>query len=153
MLRDLRRPHPHALERVGFVYGRVAAGADALVLLTRYLPVPDERYVRDPSVGARIDGDALRAGMQAALDRGDGVFHAHLHEWPGRPGFSWADEAELPGLVPAFRAVSRNQPAGLFLLSPDSAIADVWLPGSDLRQRARRVTVGGTPTLFFEGEP
>jgi len=151
VLRDLRHPHAHAAERVGFLYGRVAAGAEPLVLMTRFWPVPDERYVPDPYVGARIDGDAIRAAMQVALDCGDGVFHCHIHEWPGRPGFSVTDSKELPKLVPAFRAVSRGQAAGLFLLSPDSAIADVWLPGAQRSERAAQIVVVGQPLQFLGG--
>ncbi len=151
VIRDLRRPHAHAAERVGFLYGRLTVGAESLVLMTRYRPVPDEGYVPDPYVGARIDGDAIRAAMQGALDSGDGVFHTHIHEWPGRPGFSVTDSKELPKLVPAFRATSRGQAAGLFLLSPDSAIADVWLPGAARPERAGRIVVIGQPLQFLGG--
>ena len=135
VLSDLRRPHAHAAERVGFLYGRLASPIDPLILMTRYSPVPDEHYLLDFDVGARINGDAIRAAMQGVVDSGEGVFHTHLHEWPGRPGFSLADNKELPKLVPAFQAVGRTQASGLFLLSPDSAIADVWLPGSQRPER------------------
>ena len=53
------------------------------------------------------------------------------------------DDEELPNLIPAFRAVGRAQAAGLFLLSPDSAIADVWLPGARGPERASRISVVG----------
>jgi hypothetical protein len=152
VLRDLRRPHAHAAERVGFLYGRVAAGPSPLILMTRYSPVADERYVYYLDVGARIDGDAIRAALQGVLDSGDGVFHTHLHEWPGRPGFSLVDNRELPRLIPAFQAVGRGQATGLFLLSPDSAIADVWLPGAQRPQRAGRIAVVGYPLRFIGGE-
>jgi hypothetical protein len=151
VLADLRRPHAHTAERLGFLYGRLASGAEPLILMTRYWAVPDERYVPDPYVGARIDGDAIRAAMQGALDSGDGVFHTHIHEWPGRPDFSVTDSTELPMLVPAFRATSRGQAAGLFLLSPDSAIADVWLPGARRSERASRTVVVGQPLQFLGG--
>jgi hypothetical protein len=145
MLSDLRRPHAHAAERVGFLYGRLAATTGPLILMTRYSPVPDEQYMFDPGVGARINGDAIRAAMQGVLDSGDGVFHTHLHEWPGQPGFSLTDNHELPKLVPAFQAVGRTQASGLFLLSPDSAIADVWLPGAPRPERASRISIVGFP--------
>ncbi len=140
MLADLRRPHPHAAERIGFLYGRLTT---LIIVMTRYVPVPDEQYVVDYTVGARINGDAIRAAMQGVLDSGDGVFHTHLHEWPGRPSFSPTDDEELPNLIPAFRAVGRDQAAGLFLLSPDSAISDVWLPGARGPERASRISVVG----------
>jgi hypothetical protein len=105
VLADLRRPHRHAAERIGFLYGRLAPGEVPLVVMTRYVPVLDEQYMVDDTVGARINGDAIRAAMQGVLDTGDGVFHTHLHEWPGTPSFSRADDEELPKLIPAFRAV------------------------------------------------
>jgi hypothetical protein len=145
MLRDLRRPHAHASERVGFLYGRLVRVIEPLILLTRYSAVPDKHYIFDPDVGARINGDGIRAGMQGVLDTGDGVFHTHLHEWPGRPVFSLIDNNELPKLVPAFQAVGRTQASGLFLLSPDSATADVWLPGSQRRERVSRISIIGYP--------
>lgn len=149
MLTDLRRPHAHAGERVGFLYGRLAATSEPTILMTRYTPVPDEQYIDDPRVGARINGDAIRAAMQGVLDSGDGVFHTHLHEWPGRPGFSRTDAKELPKLVPAFQAVGRSQASGLFLLSPDSAIADVWLPGTQRPLRVLRISIIGCPLQFL----
>jgi hypothetical protein len=96
ILEDLRRPHGHAAERVGFLFGRLTSGDTDMVVMTRYVPVPDEQYVVDDTVGARINGDAIRAAMQGVLDTGDGVFHTHLHEWPGRPAFSRTDSTELP---------------------------------------------------------
>jgi hypothetical protein len=141
VLADLRRKHAHAAERIGFVYGRLVPGGDSVVMMTRYMPIPDEQYVVDYTVGARINGDAIRAAMQGVLDSGYGVFHIHLHEWPGIPSFSRTDDAELPRLIPAFRAVGPTQATGLFLLSPDSAIADVWLPGASGPERATRISI------------
>lgn len=143
VLADLRRPHAHAAERVGFLYGRLAPAGASLVVMTRYVPVLDEQYVVDDTVGARISGDAIRAAMRGVLDSGDGVFHTHLHEWPGPPTFSRTDDEELPRLIPAFRAVGPTQATGLFLLSPDSAIADVWLPGARVPERAARISIVG----------
>jgi hypothetical protein len=152
VLSDLRRPHAHAAERVCFLYGCLAAAPESLILMTRYSPVADECYIHDLNVGARIDGDAIRAAMQGVVDSGDGVFHTHLHEWPGRPGFSVVDNWELPKLIPAFQAIGHGQATGLFLLSPDSAIADIWLPGSQRPQRAGRIAVVGYPLCFLGGE-
>jgi hypothetical protein len=142
VLADLRRPHAHAAERVGFLYGRLAP-RELLLVMTRYVPVPDEQYVVDDAVGARINGNAIRAAMQGILDTGEGVFHTHLHEWPGTPSFSRTDYEELPKLIPAFRAVGPVQASGLFLLSPDSAIADIWLPGARGPERAARISIVG----------
>lgn len=141
VLADLRRSHAHAAERIGFLYGRFAPGDLPLVVMTRYVPVPDDQYVVDDTVGARINGDAIRRAMQGVLDTGDGVFHTHLHEWPGTPWFSRTDDEELPRLIPAFRAVGPTQATGLFLLSADSAIADVWLPKAQGPERATKILI------------
>jgi hypothetical protein len=143
VLADLRRPHAHAAERIGFLYGRLVPGDVPLVVMTRYGHVPDAQYVVDDTVGARINGDAIRAALQGVLDTGDGVFHTHLHEWPGTPSFSRTDNEELPKLIPAFRAVGPSQATGLFLLSPNSAIAEVWLPGARGPERTDRILIVG----------
>ena len=48
---DLSRPHAFVTERVGFLYGHLTcAGADsALVFMTGYQSVADDRYIDDPS--------------------------------------------------------------------------------------------------------
>jgi hypothetical protein len=143
ILADLRRPPSHAAERIVFLYGQLTSGEVPLIAMTRCLSVQEEHYLVDYSVGARINGDAIRAAMQGVLDSGDGVFHTHLHERPGTPSFSAKDDEELPKLIPAFRAVNPTQATGLFLLSPDSAIADVWLPGAQGPERASRISIVG----------
>lgn len=151
---DLRRPHPFAGERVGFLYGRQAqAGAGRLlILMTAYVPLGDERYVADPKVGARIDSTAIRSAMQGVIDRNEGVFHTHLHAWPGRPGFSRTDLAELPRLVSSFQTVGRSHAHGLFLLSDDQAYAQVWLPDRKTPTAASRINFVGFPMSLIEGE-
>jgi hypothetical protein len=154
MQADLRRPHPFAGERVGFLYGRAAqAGAGRLlILMTAYVPLSDERYVEDPRVGARIDSEAIRSAMQGVIDRNEGVFHTHLHAWPGRPGFSRTDLAELPRLVSSFQTVGRSHAHGLFLLSDDQAYAHVWLPDQKTPTGASRINIVGFPMSLIEGE-
>jgi hypothetical protein len=153
MQANLRRPHPFAGERVGFLYGRLAnAGTDRpLILMTAYDPLDDDRYLPDPTVGARIDSAAIRSAMQGVIDRGEGVFHTHLHAWPGAPRFGLTDQAELPRLVPSFQTFGRHQAHGLFLLSDDGAYADVWMPGRKSPAAASRICVVGFPMLLIEG--
>ena len=148
---DLRRLHTHAAERVGFLYGRLVSAREPIILMKRYWPVPDHYYVQDFSVGARIHGDAIRAAMQSVLNTGDGVFHTHLHERPGRPEFSHVDRRELPRFIPAFQTVGRGQATGLFLFSSDSATADIWLPGQNFPERVTRMSVVGFPLRFMGG--
>jgi len=155
MQADLRRPHPFAHERVGFLYGRLANAGTArpLILMTGYAPLDDDRYLNDPRVGARIDSAAIRSAMQGVIDRGEGVFHAHLHAWPGSPAFSLTDRAELPRLVSSFQTVGRVHANGLFLLSDDEAYAEVWLPEQKAPLPASRINIVGFPMSLIEGRP
>jgi hypothetical protein len=154
MQADLRRSHPFAGERVGFLYGRLAhAGLGRpLILMTAYVPLDDGCYLADSKVGARIDSAAIRSAMQGVIDRNEGVFHTHLHAWPGRPGFSRTDLAELPRLVSSFQTVGRNHAHGLFLLSDDQASAQVWLPGHKTPTAAARINIVGYPMSVIEAQ-
>jgi len=151
MQSDLRRQHPFARERVGFAYGRLANAASAwpLILLTNYVRLEDERYLADMSVGARIDGEAIMAAMQGVINNDEGCFHVHLHEWPGRPQFGLTDRDELPRVARSLRNVGPTQAHGLFLLSDDSAYADVWMPGRKAPVSAR-INVVGFPMTIIE---
>jgi hypothetical protein len=150
---DLTRAHRFAAERVGFLYGRLSrAGEDErLILLTGYSALDDDRYIDDPHAGARIDSQAIRGAMQGVLDRREGVFHVHLHEFPGKPHFSWMDRDELPRLIPSFQAVGPSFAHGLFLLSEDKCAAEVWLPGSEKAVEAARISIVGYPLQLIEG--
>jgi len=150
---DLRRPHPFAAERVGFMFAKLGnAGTDnPLVLFTDYIPLADDRYIDDPYSGARIDGTAIRGAMQEVLDRQQGVFHVHIHEFPGRPHFSRMDREELPRLIPSFQAVGPTLPHGLFLMSEDESAAEVWIPGSRRPVDPARITIVGFPMQIIEG--
>lgn len=151
VLEDLRRPHPFAYERVGFLSARPGAAGDGLrlVLLTDYHPVPDHQYVKDSGCGARINSDAIREAMQRVLDTGAGSLHVHLHEHHGVPRFSDTDADETPRVVAGLRTVGPALPHGMLLLSDDRAEAWVWLPGEAQHTRAARITVVGRPMGFL----
>src|SRR5206468_1036634 len=121
---------PFAAERVGFLYGRLGnADADApLVLVTRYEPLADERYVRDPRSGARIDSQAIRCAMQEVLTRRECAFHVHAHEWPGKPWLSRMDTEEIPRVVEGLRNAGPTFAHGMILLHSEEWAAWVWLP-------------------------
>lgn len=150
---DLRRPHPFAAERVGFLLARAgnSLGAEWLVLPTDFLPVPDDHYIDDPRVGARIGSGAIRATMQAVLGQGLSALHVHMHEHAGRPGFSRVDLAHYPALISGFRNVAPSLAHGALLLSDDSCAALVWLPDSPIAQPDGRIVVTGRPTSFLRG--
>lgn len=151
---DLSRPHPFAGERVGFLFGRlVNAGQpfESILLCTRYHSLADERYIDDPSSGARIDSQAIRGAMQQVLDRGEGVFHIHLHSWFGKPEFSAMDGKELPRLIPSFQAVGPALAHGLVLLSENECTAAIWMPGMDRPVEPKRIVIVGYPLQICGG--
>jgi hypothetical protein len=155
ILRDLERPHPFAAERVGFVAGRMGKLADdgRLILLTGYRSIPDDEYVNDPSVGARIGSDAITWAMQAAYHgrpRRKGVFHIHLHSHRGPTGMSGTDRREIPQMIPGFQSVGREAAHGIIILSLSHGSACVWLPGLQESIQAACMAVIGSPISVFE---
>jgi hypothetical protein len=144
---DVVRPHPFALERVGFAFGRPAASA-SLVLLYEYESVPDDDYVNDGMAGATFGAAAIRRVRQRILDRGDSAFHVHMHEHRGRPWFSRLDRSSLAQVVGSFRSMARKVPHGAILLSDDSIAALTWPEGAT--PEAARVSVIGYPLQVFQ---
>lgn len=129
---DLVRPHAFAAERVGFAKARLGTGAgdDKLVLIGGYEPVADADYIDDPRSGARISSSAIRSAMQTILEEDVGLFHVHLHDFPGVPRLGRMDQREIPELITAFRATNSKLPHGILLLSSDSFSTWVCLPGT-----------------------
>lgn len=155
MVRDLSRPHPFAAERIGFVMGRKSSITNdgILVLLTTYLPIPDEHYVRDLTVGARIGAAAMTAAMQAVYHgrkSSEGIFHVHLHPHVGETQMSKVDVRELPQLIPGFQSVGRLAAHGIIIFSRNHGSAWVWLPGSGAPRLIETISVIGAPVAVFE---
>jgi hypothetical protein len=154
ILRDLARPHPFAGERVGFVFGRVGSLTDEgkLALLNRYHSVPDDQYIDDETVGARIGSDALTGAMQAVYygrPAREGIFHIHVHPHIGETGMSPVDRREIPKLMPGFQSVGREAVHGIIILSRDHGSGWVWLPGRKEPVAAGTVSVIGKPLGVF----
>lgn len=155
IIRDLTRPHPFAAERVGFVFGRTGTLADQgrLILLNRYHSIPDDQYLDDPMVGARIGSEALTLAMQDVYHgrpAREGIFHVHLHGHRGEPGMSAVDRREIPRLIPGFQSVGREAAHGIIILSADHGSGWVWLRGCTEAARADRISVIGAPVGVFE---
>jgi len=150
MKADLRRPHPFAVERVGFlsvVTGR-ADGGELLVLGLEYRPVDEDHYLEDPRVGVKIGVGAIRGAIERIRLSRRGLIHVHLHEHAGRPVFSSTDRREQPRLVEGFRRVGSHLPHGMLVLSDDSAAAWIWLPGQSAPVRPEVMTIVGYPMTF-----
>lgn len=127
MLADLRRPHPFAFERIGFLCCTQSKTPSGYLLIGyRYIAIDDERYIRDKSVGARFDSTAIRTGMQLALTEGATIFHVHVHEHTGPPRMSQVDAREMQQLMPCFVNVCPERLQGALVLSADRAYARVW---------------------------
>lgn len=151
MLADLRRPHAFADERIGFAFGRLANATSQwpLIMLTRYVPLADDRYVPDKMIAVRFDAESIQLAMQEVVTHDEGCFVVHVHDWPGQPRFSVTDQRELPPVAKCFRNVGRKHPHGLLLLSPDCAAAEVWMPGTN-DPVSPRINIVGFPTNIIE---
>ena len=129
---DVRRPHPFAHERVGFISAGLSTSGDGglLVLARGYRPVTDDEYLRDPTVGALIGPDAIRNALEWALQDGVAVFHVHTHGGTGIPGFNGIDLRENAKFVPDFFKVAPQCAHGAIVLSDTAAHGLIWFSGS-----------------------
>lgn len=127
ILADLRRSHPFAYERVGFMYCKQSCiPSGRLLLAYKYIPTSDDRYIEDQAVGARFDSSAIRDAMQVALDETASVLHVHLHDHHGKPRMSGTDIREMQALMPCFVCLCPERMHGALVLSADAAVARVW---------------------------
>lgn len=155
IFRDLERPHPFTAERVGFVFGRVGSLANEgkLVLLNLYHSIPDDQYLEDETVGARIGSDALTWAMQAVYygrPAREGIFHIHIHPHKGETRMSPTDRREIPKLMPGFQSVGRTAVHGIIILSQNHGSGWVWLPGNKEPVGVGTISVIGKPLGVFE---
>lgn len=150
---DLHRPHRFADERVGFLYGPIAllSARCALVLPTRYEPVPDEDYLDDPTVGACINTDAMRRAVRTTHASGACCFHVHVHDHNGAPYPSGVDQALVRRFMPALHAVAPAARHGGIVLSRDAATTIVWSHTTQQLEHAR-VSIVGAPMWIGAGE-
>lgn len=146
MRSDLHRSHPFACERVGYVFVRPAGGT--VLVVTGYEPVPDEFYIKDKTVGARIDHRGIALAMKRADRNKEGILHAHIHPVRGYPRFSRDDEADHPNFLRSFRNAEPQMPHGFLLLSYDRMMARVWAPGHESYKDIFRFTMVGLPLSF-----
>jgi len=150
---DLSRPHPFAGERVGFIACRAASLAnDGLLLLgSCYLPVADEHYVNEPTVGAMMGSSAIRAALQYAYSEASCMFHVHQHEHMGLPRFSPVDLKGYAAFVPNFWHVRPNLPHGALVLSHNAATGLCWHPNTKQALPVNSISVVGLHTQEIGG--
>jgi hypothetical protein len=105
------------------------SGGGLIILAAEYAAVADEDYLNDPSVGAMMGAAAIGKAMQCAYNKGAediGLFHVHLHEHSGLPGFSEIDLSESMKFVPDFFHAAPMMPHGALVLSDDRAAGLLW---------------------------
>ena len=148
--KDLARKHDFAYERVGFAIGKSKELHDdnELIIITDYVPVDDNHYIEDNSVGARINSDAIRNAMQIAMNKKCSIFHIHEHCGTGTPSFSFTDLNELPGIIDAMINANSNNIHGLLLLSEDGINATVKMKPSKGEAILEKVIRVGYPMSF-----
>jgi hypothetical protein len=128
---DLRRLHPFAYERVGFIAAGLATAHDELLILAReYRPVRDDEYLKDANVGAMMSAEAIRRARQWAMDARAAIFHVHTHGGRGIPGFSGVDIRENAKFIPNFVSVAPHGAHGAIVLSDTAAFGQAWLGGA-----------------------
>lgn len=151
---DLKRPHSFAAERVGFFLCRAGHLEDngVVILGANYHVVADDDYERDDSVGAMMGPGAIRKALQRAYAGGAGdisLFHVHMHEHKGMPGFSKVDLSEARKFVPDFFNVAPAMPHGVIVLSRDRAAGLCWRAPSDEPARINRFAFIGAPLAMW----
>lgn len=127
MMRDLKRPHPYAYERVGFLFTQtIKTGKNSSIIISKeYIPVSDENYILDKTVGARINSNAIREAMQKSYDDKVGCFHVHLHPNWGTPYPSNIDNKNIPNVVQSMINISSKEIHGFIILSENSFYVNV----------------------------
>ena len=151
ILADLARPHPYAAERVAFVFLKSgeSANGNRVVLATEYMHVDDEHYIQDASVGASINGSAIRQVMQQILDTQQGALHVHMHNHGGVPRLSSVDRVALPKMAQDLRNIGAQFLNGFLLLSQDRAVSTIWSEeGTPVE--VENISVAGLPLFFLK---
>lgn len=153
IIADLRRPHKYAAERVGFIACRFGAlkPSGIVLLASDFLPVADEDYIDDQSVGAMMGDAAIRKALQFAFNTNVGMFHVHVHEHRGLPWFSRTDCRENSNFVPDFFHVRPHAPHGAVVLSLDSAAGLCWHPQTAEPYRISEFVFVGSPIRTSRG--
>ncbi len=153
---DLHRPHPFAAERVGFFLCRAGrlSGDDLIILAASYHAVEDGDYLDDPRVGAMMGSSAIRKAMQHAYNGGAqdiGLFHVHMHDHRGLPGFSRVDVTESMKFVPDFFNAVPAMPHGAVVLSHDRAVGLCWRKRAEKPMPIDRFASIGAPFRSWKG--
>lgn len=144
---DLRRHHPTASERVGFVACR---GDSTLLVAYDYLPLLDDEYEPSWEAAAQYSAAAINRMLKEARARQASMFNVHEHGHRGIPGFSSIDLRSLDAIMPAFFGMHPGPHGGL-VLSHDAAAGAVWTDASSKRVPLARIAEVGAPVRIWRG--
>lgn len=143
---DLCRPHPFALERVGFLYGKLARALNLRIVIPfDYVPVPDEQYLDEPDAAATINADALFGAHQRTRRTQDCCLHVHMHPGDGPTWFGTTDLTTLRRIGPSLQRMAKTAAHGGLVLTGSTVSSLLWLPGNAEPSRVR-VSIVGFPT-------
>jgi molybdopterin/thiamine biosynthesis adenylyltransferase len=147
---DLDKKHSFAFERMGFIYSsyKKINRQTHLIILNEYTSVDDENYIKDKSVGGRVNSTAIRNAVNKNMRSHKGCFAVHKHLTNGIPSFSSTDLKELPPLPQTFNTIFPKEAHGLLLLSKSDIICLVWLPNLKKAFFASKCVVVGNPMNF-----
>ena len=153
---DLKRPHGFAYERIGFIGSKhkLLSTGTIIIFMTEYFPVPDNQYIDDSDVGARINSTAIREALQRIIDDKIGSFHTHYHTFSANsPEFSPTDMKDNPEIIKSFSYADKKQVHGMIVLGNSGMNALVKIPGeSELRQVNRIIGVGYPMKISIPGK-
>ncbi len=147
---DLARPHSYAAERVGFLFARQGTidQKNILLLAAEYVPLSDNLYIDDPSVGARINSTAIRNVLQKVIDTGMSAMHVHVHSFSELPQFSKTDSNSLGRLIPSFHHVKPQVPHGAIILGHTGITGRIWIT-KDTTVVISKYSIIGYPCHFY----
>jgi len=154
---DLRRQHEHAFERLGFALGTLVQIRPNVyqIIINEYIPIEDKHYVRDETVGAKINAHAISAAYKEAFSKKKGLFHIHLHDYgQDYPRFSKTDMAGIPGIVTSAQSILPDQIHGMLVFTGNLANGKVLLPSQRSLTSVSKICIIGSPVhLSFPKQP
>lgn len=148
---DLSIPHPHAMERAGFVFGNYIENKkkQTIIFLNQYQTISDDLYIENSKVGASINSKAIRNAYQKALDEDLCIFHIHLHEFDeGIPLFSNTDMRSLPDIVKSSQELLPQNYHGMIVFGKNKGNAKILAPDYKELNNIDRIQEIGTKIKF-----
>ena len=123
VINDLKKTHPFASERIGYLMGRVE---DKSLVLDEWLSIKNEFYEKSDDVGARVGRDGMIFIMKKASQSNKSFFHTHLHEFQKIPTFSLVDKNSLLEVTRALISLTEECLHGGIVIGQYSSRVKYW---------------------------